>query len=373
MTMNDDSRFILEQALRAPSGDNTQPCHWVVRGNILELWNKSSNDPLHALYGSSPENSQALYVSFGMAIENVSVAATTRGYRTAVSYFPDQGRPTLIAVLTLEHDATIAPDPLANALKKRMTNRKMYRASPLTSDERAKLLAAGTDRESGETKLLDDRQSVKELARIASLHDELIFSIKGLHEYVFNHINWTKREDDRRRIGFYFPTLAAPPFTWGFMQLMRHWWIMRIGITFGLHKFISLEQRFVYRHSGAYGIVTAHGTAPTDWVRVGRLTERLWLAATNEGLSFHPLNGVLLLTLGIDTDEGQQMFSSEQQRRLKDASGAIARIFDVHGATIAFMFRIGHGKLPSARTSRLPFEKMVDIVPPTGPSQSDER
>ncbi|MBI5405975.1 hypothetical protein HY972_02995 [Candidatus Kaiserbacteria bacterium] len=362
--MTDDIRFVLEQALRAPSGDNTQPWRWVVRGESIELWNESSDDPLHTLYSGSRDNSQASYLSFGAAIENASVAATTRGYRAEISYFPDPACPLLIAVLALLKDPSVAPDPLADFLAARVTNRRPYRRVPLADAERAALLSATEDRALGEIKLLDDRQSVAKLATIASLHDELIFSIKRLHAYIFSHINWTRREDDRRRIGFYFPTLAAPPFTWGFMQLMRHWWFMRIGIACGLHRFISLEQRIIYRESGGYGIMLLPGDSPADWVRVGRLTERVWLAATREGLSLHPLNGVILLSLSVETEEGKRMFSRAQRQRLVEGSEGIARIFGVERGRIAFLFRVGRGRAPGGRTSRLPFERLVEVAAP---------
>jgi hypothetical protein len=33
----------------------------------------------------------------------------------------------------------------------------------------------------------------------------------------------------------------------------------------------------------------------------------------------------------------------------------------VHDQTLAFLFRIGHGRPPSARTSRLPLEEVVTL------------
>ena len=358
----EDVRFILENALRAPSGDNTQPWRWVVRGNVFELWNESSDEPLHTLYSSSQDNSQASHLSFGAAIENAVIAATVRNYRTDVFYFPNPVQSLLVARLVFVIDSAITADSLGQTLSKRVTNRKTYRRKPLQPEERARLIGSSPHEGSEGIRLIDDRASVNELAAIASLHDELIFSTKGLHHYVFAHINWTKREDARRRIGFYFPTLAAPPCTWGFMQIIRHWWVMRIGIALGLHRVIALEQQFVYRQSGAYGIVLTKGDTPTDWIEAGRQVERLWLTATSMGLSVHPLNGTLLLALSLNTEAGQHFFSLQQQDRLREGRRKIASLFSVEDKKIAFMFRIGHGKPPAARTSRLPLEKVVTFA-----------
>src|SRR3989339_590851 len=99
--MNDDIRFILENALLAPSGDNNQPWHWTVRRNMLELWSRFSDEPMNSLYSSSSSSSSSAYLALGTAIENACIAATARGYRVTVSYFPNSPEPTLVALLIL--------------------------------------------------------------------------------------------------------------------------------------------------------------------------------------------------------------------------------------------------------------------------------
>lgn len=358
--MNEDIRFILEEALLAPSGDNTQPWQWIVRDSTLELWSRFPNDRLHDLYSSSSNRGSSAYLALGTAIENACIAATVKKFLTDVTYFPDSSKPTLVATIKLIRDQSVTKDELVDSLSVRMTNRHPYRRTPLTDYERSRLFEACTQSEFGELQILTDRSSIGALATIASLQDELMFSAKDLHDYIFSNINWTKRQDKNRRIGFYYPTLAAPPFSWVMMQLLSQWWFARLGTFFGLHKMISFEQRFVYRQAGAYGVTIALGNTPTDWIKVGRLTERVWLMATKLGLSVHPLNGVVLLVLGIDTDTAKNAFTSSQRERLKAAHAQMSKLFNADDKIIAFLFRIGHAAIPTARTSRLPFNDVVN-------------
>lgn len=358
--LSDDIRYILTSALLAPSGDNSQPWHWVVRGDTLELWQVPDESPKAISVnrvGDVPS-----YIGLGAAIENAVIAASSRGYLATVAYAPDPAQPMLAATLVLSRDAQGAPDRLAAFLEKRETNRKRYARTLLSFDERAALVSANGDGAWGEVRLLDDRPSINTLAAAASLHDELIFTTKVMHDFLFSRINWTKREDARKRTGFYFPTLAAPPFTWGAMQLLRHWWILRIGIALGLHRYIVAEQRSVYRRAAAYGIVISRGRSPADVMRAGRLIERTWLAATAAGLSFQPLTGVIYLADLLETKVGRHVFSPHQQQRIKDAAAEIARAFGAEEETVVFLFRTGHGKPPSSRTSRRPFEHMVSVA-----------
>ncbi|KKQ47115.1 MAG: hypothetical protein US66_C0019G0001, partial [Candidatus Moranbacteria bacterium GW2011_GWD2_37_9] len=124
-------------------------------------------------------------LALGTAIENACIAATARGYRVTVSYFPNSPEPTLVALLILAKEVAVKCDPLSHALPERATNRKPYSRKPLQPGDFAMLLDSGKDDELGEIKLLDDRPSIDALAATASLHDELMFSVKGLHDYIF--------------------------------------------------------------------------------------------------------------------------------------------------------------------------------------------
>lgn len=362
--MNDDFRFILEEALQAPSGDNSQPWHWVVDGNTLELWSRFSDEPIHSLYSNSINSGCSAYLAHGTAIENVCCAASVRKYRAEINYFPRSDEPTLVARITLAPDPEIQPDPLAKAIDTRMTSRLPFHTKPLSADVCAKLEAAGTDPELGEVRLTTDRSQIRTIARISSLQDELTFSCEDLHDYVLANVNWTKRQDDQRKTGFYFPTLGIPLFAWPVMQLLRNWWITSLGNYVGLHKFIALWQRWVYRRAGAYMMFAIRKDTPEDWVRVGRLVERVWLAATLAGISVHPLNGVVFLSIGAETPVGKQALSLSQRQRLESGRDALRTLFSFDGTILAFMFRLGVAHPPRARASRRQFDHMVEVHTP---------
>ena len=357
--MDDDIRFILENAIRAPSGDNTQPWRFMVRNDLVEVWNRAPQDATSRLLDTSFFSSS---IACGAVIENAVIAATALKCRTEVRLFPDASQPRLVAVLSFVKDAKIAADPLATAIPRRATDRKPYRRLALTRAERDALLTAASERAGGATLLLcEDPAVINALARNASLHDELVFSNRAVHDFLFSRITWTKRENARKRVGFYFPTLETPPFIWGAMQLLRHWWITKLGTFLSLQRAIAWEQRMVYRHAGAYGLVLSRGNELTDWVEAGRLIERVWLAATNLGLNVQPLTAPIFLSIGIEAGVSTGFFSAEERRRILDARHTIERVFDAKGSTLAFMFRVGHGKPPSARTSRLPIEETAHV------------
>ena len=349
--LTDDLRFILENALSAPSGDNLQEMRWTVRGNTLELIRQSEEDIMDAISGS-----RASWISIGAIVENAVIAASVRGYRVAVAYTSDAARPACVASLALASDASIVPDPLAGALATRVTNRKPYRRAPLRAEERDALLGAGA------AALLADRQSIVTLARAVAVYDRFLFSTRDLHDKFFMLINWTKRADARRRRGLYFPTLEAPPLSRPALWLLGQWGVMRVGILLGLHRGIAFMQGHIYRRAAAYGAVLVSGDTSADWADAGRRVERVWLTATAAGLSLQPLTGTLFLAFGIDGELCRRMFSPAERERVRAARGVITHAFGApEGSAVAFLFRVGRAAPPSARTSRVALADCVDL------------
>lgn len=356
--MDDDIRFIVESGLYAASGDNLQELRWIVCGHTLQIERQDKDDILNQI-----SDGRAAALSLGAMVENAVIAATARKYRTQVTYSSDPSGSGVVATLVVEPDANISPDPLARELANRVTNRKAYTRTPLTAEERTSILGVADAK--SDVRLIEDPRSISTLARAVVIYDELIFSIRILHNKFFHLINWTKRADDRRRIGLYFPTLASPPFSLGPLWFLRTWLFARASHLFRGPYLIALRQRHIYRQASAYGAVIVHQDKIHDWIDAGRTIERLWLVATQKGLSLHPLTGTIFIALGSHTEPVQQMLSAEQGARVLAGYADIKKIFAVTEGTVAFMFRIGHGAPPSARTSRLPTEQMVDVVPAT--------
>ena len=111
-----DCLFLIEQAVKAPSGHNTQP--WTFR--IKETGIDILPDFTKTLPVVDPDNRE-LFVSLGCATENLCVAAAHKGYETMVS-IAENG--TIHIELTKQDSDT--PSPLFPHISVRQTNRSVY-------------------------------------------------------------------------------------------------------------------------------------------------------------------------------------------------------------------------------------------------------
>lgn len=349
-----DLEKILEAGNAAPSGENCQPWHFIVRGATIEIHLLSDRDQSDYSWGQ-----RASFLACGAAIENIVIEASTQQYLTDVAYFPNKNDTWHVANVALHKDSNIKVDPLATFIKKRITNRKVYAKTPLTDEERNLLLTAGRQ-DDGDFSLIENREEIKTLGRVGSTNEEVMLANKSLHNFFFSHVNWTKEEDEKKKIGFYIKTLELPPPAQIMFRVFQHWSIMRILNKIGFNKIVAQQNGMTNAATAGIGAFMIYNTEPLDFVKVGRSIERLWLTATSLGLSLQPLSGILFFKLKIDAGE-TTAFSSYEQNLITNAYQEVSQIFKADGKHIAFMFRIGRGDTPSAQAVRFPLESVVTL------------
>ncbi|MBI2038646.1 MAG: nitroreductase, partial [Candidatus Nealsonbacteria bacterium] len=205
MINHGDLRKIIELAIYAPSGENCQPWRFEVRGDEIDIFNIPERD-------QSPYNfdQRGSLVAHGTLIENVLIASSTSGYKTKLDIFPEAHDRNLVARIVFEKSST-KEEPLYPYIKIRCTNRKPYKKDiKLTPEQKSEILASANEVGEGAVKLTEDPHEIGALAKVGSMNERLVFENPHLHNFLFTHINWTKHEEMKKRLGFYIKTLEIP-------------------------------------------------------------------------------------------------------------------------------------------------------------------
>lgn len=350
-----DFERILEAGNSAPSGENCQPWHFVVRGNEIGVHLLPNRDQSPYSWGQ-----RAAYLANGAAIENIIIAASKEQYRAEVQYFPEANDEWHVATITLTKDAHVAPDPLAPFLSQRISNRKPYAKEALKSEDRKMFFAALAHLGFGELVLAEEREEIETLGRVGSTNEEVMLANQFLHQFFFSHVSWTKEEDDKKKVGFYIKTLELPPPVEIVFKIIRHWPIMRVLRALGFHHLVAKQNGATNASASAIGGFLITDTTPLDFVKIGRAIERVWLTATSLGLSFQALAGIPFFELRIVAGETEH-FSPHQQKLILDACERARNVFRAKGKHVAFMFRIGYGPTPSAHAIRFPLAEAMTV------------
>ncbi|MBM2818188.1 MAG: Nitroreductase [Parcubacteria group bacterium] len=344
--MEEIIRKILEESVHAPSGENCQPWKFAVDGSSIHIFNVPEADT--SLYNFEQKGS---YAAHGALIENIVIAALKYGYKATVKLFLIKEEPNLVATLML--DSTNPRElPLYPFIAKRCTNRRDHAHQKLSDDQKKQLIESAKETGLGELKIIDDEESLNTLGKALSVNEQIIFENKKLHNFFYEHILWNE-EDQGKAGGFYIKTLEFLPHQLKGVKLFKNWIILKILNKIGkVSRMIAKENAEKYANSGALAVVIARGNTREDFVNAGRTAEKVWLKATELGLSAHPCTGVIYLMERIKGGDAE-VFNQSHLETIKTAYSDIERTFGVSGKTIPMLFRIGFADEPSARSMRM--------------------
>jgi nitroreductase len=327
---------ILEAAIRAPSGENCQPWEFAISEDEIRI---------------------ASMVAHGALIENIVIASSALGFDAVLTLFPESTNPDYIATVAL-HAAEPGDEPLYPYIRERNTNRKSFKPGPLTPEQKAVLTERSGKLHTGEVRLVETDHEKYILCDAISLNDSIAFGNPHIHRFFFNHIRWDEREARDRGDGLDIRTLEISPLQAIGFKLLKNWPLVAALNKVGLSKGIALKAKNLCRSASAVGIVMVEGDSRDNYLTGGRLFQRVWLEATRMGLSFHPMAGIAFLMQRVIAGETEDL-AQQHIRRLEIANEKIRTVFKLKNETIAMIFRIGQGDPPSARSERLPLEKLV--------------
>ena len=336
----EDIKKVINIAIWAPSGDNSQPWRFEIKDNKLYIFNIPDRDNPILNFKQSGS-----YVAHGSLIENISIASPHFGYEANTEFFPDSSDGNLVATISFEK-INIKNSPLYSCIKQRVTNRKPYKNSPLTQEHKKLLF------EDGNIFFVEDREKKRTIGSAASTMERVALETPALHKLFFGGILWSREENNSGKGGLYIKTLEVPPPIRLLFRLLKHWSFTKIFNKIGFSKMASKGNAETYAKCSALYIVAIDKDTDKDFVNAGRISQRVWLNATKLGLSVQPVTGILFLArsaLAGDTS----IFKNSHIPLIKNAHEQIKSAFEIKDGTIAMMFRIGYADAPSARSLRL--------------------
>lgn len=342
MIAREDVERILKLAAHAPSGDNSQPWRFEVRGDAVDLYNVPGKD--YSPYNFKERGS--LFAN-GALIENIVIAASASGYAVLVALFPDRTKADQVARLTFKKDGA-SVDPLAAQIEARTTNRKPYKKSPLLPEHRGALLNAARAADFGEMRFVDDPARIMRFSETVSLSDRLIFEEKSIHDAIFASLRWTRKEEGR---GMFVKTMELPPPVQLLLRALKNWSVLAFLNHVRISRIIAAQSARGYAASSAIGMVVMPGNTDESYVKAGRLFERVWLTAARLGVSIQPVTALAYLAERVAAGDAGDL-SSSHTAEISRAQHEIVSLFGDPQGTVAMMFRVGYGKAPTARSHK---------------------
>lgn len=344
---------ILDAGIQAPSGSNSQPWKFRIEGEKLLVFAEYKKDHPVLNY-----RNRGTLIAQGALLENITIASRNFGYEPQISLFPNSEDQNCVASVTFRKSDRTG-DPLFEAISKRATNRKPYSKSALSEEQLKELTSISENFPGLQLRFETSPDKIQTIAQASSVNEIVMLEDKQLHSLFYNEITWNEQEDSQRRMGFFLKTLEMNFGQRSALRLFKSWSIIKFFNKLGAARGIASSNAKTYAAVGAIGVVVVPDN-DLDFLKAGRLMERVWLNATKMGLGFHLVTGILYLWQRIQDSDFKDL-SDEHRRLTEEAYKSIANAFNIApDQRIAVLFRIGNTTPPSARSKRIELEKLIE-------------
>ena len=345
---------IINISISAPSGDNSQPWRFEIKGNSIYVFNVPERD--NSIYNF---RMGASYISIGALIENMRISSSNFGYRCEVDLNKSE-KVNLVAICNLYKSDDVIKDDLFDYINKRATSRKSYRKDEIKvgffSDlEKVKnmFLNKGV-----EFKVQKDPKYIKQIASASSMNEQIVLENKKLHEFLFSHVTWTEEEDEKKR-GFFIKTMELKGPQKIVFKLLKSWKILNFLNKISISKFVSKDNAKLYAKSALMVAFFSKSLDRETYIKTGMTMQRVWLIATKHNIYAQPLTGITFLNHRIDLENDKKMFEKKHIEIIKDSYHSLEEAFNLKDSKIMMILRMGYSDVPSAFTKRLDPEIML--------------
>lgn len=328
--------WLAQAAQQAPSGDNCQPWRFQAQNATLKILLEPRED--QSFFNVSQ---LASVIACGAAAQNVACAAPEVGCTANVSLLPCPDNQDVMAEILVEPKRS-GPDPLADAVWIRTTNRRMYarrQVEQFTQDEMNASAAPA------KLFLINDRNRLKTLGKLLYKADRIRVERRDLHEHFMGMTRFSPPDGAGCQDGLPLKNLYAGAAGEMFLRLTRPWAAMQAANRLGVGKLVALHSQQSMEKSPLSGLVCVKSPSREDFLAGGMALERVWLTATRHGLAFQPMTAITLFWLHWRL-EGPQVFSASHQALLDSIWPQFQNIFPELGDTCwpLLLFRAGHAR-----------------------------
>ena len=311
--------FLVAQAVKAPSGHNTQPWKFRQNESAVEIY----PDFDRKLPVVDPDNRE-LFVSLGCAAENLCLAAQTKGYKSTVS-IGDTG----VITISLTEDAGIKPSPLFEQIDARQINRSIYTGEEIAIDALKKLQSVSNEKGvsvhyyAHQTEQFHDIEQCVFQGNVRQMENEAFTA------ELKSWMRFNKKHQDQTLDGLSYAVFGAPN--------VPRWMaepIMSMAVNAKAQN--KADRKKIESASHLVLFTTANNTL-NEWVGLGRTLQRFLLTATELGIVHSYLN---------------------QPNEEAEIATEMARILGLTGEYPTILLRIGYGK-QQAYSKRRPVEDVI--------------
>jgi hypothetical protein len=354
----DQIRELVSAAILAPSGGNVQPWKWVYRDRHLLLF--SDNERGKSVLN---HNNSATKLTLGAASENLILKAHELGIGVTLEQHPLGYDNELIATFRFTHKEEItndAHDTLVSSISNRLTNRTITQSKPLPPDSIQALTEIVNSVNGAEVQLFTNRSVLDQFKKILAATDTAFMTNRAGHSHFMSELRWTEQEVTETKDGIDLDTIDLTPSERAGLHVAKNWNVTKHLKKWRLGNEFGGITRKIIDHAAALGVITMPRQEEVDYFNGGRAMERLWLKATELGISLQPISMSTYLFTKIEQGDYSQMEDIKDDvmalyNQFKEVAQLQPDRKDV------FFFRLAYAPEPEVKALRRDVDSVLSI------------
>jgi hypothetical protein len=265
---------LVEHAVRAPSGHNTQPWIFALSEKKIEV----RPDLARRLPVVDPDD-HALYISLGAALENLRIAARQQRLEPETEYFPPNAPESLVVHLT--HRGRPLDADWFRAIPERQSTRSTYDGRAIPPADLRKLERASAQ-EGVAFRLFTAKDEVDAVTELVREGNRRQMSDPAFVRELIEWVRFSRGEATRHGDGLFGPVMGMPA--------VPRWLGATIMKALLRPEPQARQAATLIRSSAALMLFVAARHDREHWVKLGQSFERVALEATLLGIRQAHLN-----------------------------------------------------------------------------------
>lgn len=266
---------LIEYAVKAPSGHNTQPWKFSLSGKSIKIF----PDYSRRLSVVDPDD-HALFISLGCALENMVIAATHFSYETNITVNSDN-KPNFFIQVDLKPDINIPKDELFNYIEKRQVTRCGYKPEKVKQSE-LDLLMNISRKDGIDLLLFTTDEKIKSLEPFIIEGSNRQFSNKNFKNELIHWFRFTKKDAMQTGNGLWTATMGLPN-----MGKLIGKLVMKYFVT---AKSEAKRWSSLINKSAGFALFVTNKNDIPHWINFGRSFQRFGLTAAKLNISHAHVN-----------------------------------------------------------------------------------
>jgi len=356
------ARELVAIAARAPSGGNTQPWRWLLRGGRLFLFHERARSESLADF-----RTLGGVAAVGAAAESLRLAAHARGLELSLTAFPRADEPDLAAVFEPlagpgSHAAPHWRDELAGVLGLRHTNRKSSAREALDAAHYAALREAAGSVTGAQLHFVTGDAELADIADQVGLGDQLRLVDDRLNCEMFREVRWTHEEAEATRDGILIDSLELSPADRAGLSMCRRREALAFLRTFGGGRGLRKSAAKAIASASAVGLLTMPRVSAGEFFRGGQALQRMWLVAHTLGLAIYPMTTLAYMFLRLR--HGGEGLREPAITALTEIRPRFTRLFPVQpDQAEVLLFRVSRAEAPTLQSLRRTVDEILHVSP----------